>query len=326
MNALWRARPAVYSRRAWLVLFALDVLPWPWGEDILSGVFTAKAFIRPGRLRKALAWARAQRADAWRRWRLALSACAHHGRFLARQALVGIRSPEAFGRHVVVTGAEHLAAAPSGAILLGFHLGPPCVSVALRTAGHRVAWMGGGRSSRSWSNDAWQRFVRAVGDIPLTGRRESRGPALHRAHRLLRDGGRLYMMADGGGRDAFRVALPGRSARIRSGWLVLRRQCQVAVLPVLSHLEGRTQVVAIHPPLPPPHPDPAHDLAACRDVLTALLEDYVRRFPEQCYGLAFGPPDAERSGGGPAVPERRPALRGVADGPPTGAAARAIDR
>ena len=76
--------------------------------------------------------------------------------------------------------------------------------------------------------------------------------------------------------------------RIRSGWLVLRRQCAVPVLPVLTHLEGRTQVIAICPPLPPPDPDPGRDLEACRVRVTTLLEDHVRRYPEQCYALAFG--------------------------------------
>jgi lauroyl/myristoyl acyltransferase len=96
------------------------------------------------------------------------------------------------------------------------------------------------------------------------------------------------MAAEGGsGRMTFQVELPGGSARIRSGWFVLRRQCAVPVLPVLTHLEGRTQVITICPPLPPPDPDAARDLEVCRVRLAALLEDYVRRFPEQCYALTF---------------------------------------
>jgi hypothetical protein len=52
------------------------------------------------------------------------------------------------------------------------------------------------------------------------------------------------------------------------------------------------QVVTVHPPLPPAVDDPAADRDLCRDALAPLLEAHVRRFPEQCYSLAFGlPPD-----------------------------------
>jgi len=112
---------------------------------------------------------------------------------------------------------------------------------------------------------------------------------------MLLDGKTVYMMADGGsGTEAFRVPLPGGPAFIRSGWLTLRRQTGAPVLPVFTHLEGRAQIVRVHPPLPSGEPDPARDLEACRDVLERLLVDYLRRFPEQCYSLAFRPPeDAE---------------------------------
>jgi hypothetical protein len=45
--------------------------------------------------------------------------------------------------------------------------------------------------------------------------------------------------------------------------------------------------VAVHAPLPPVDPDPAHDLAACWAAMTPLLHDYVLRYPEQCYALTF---------------------------------------
>jgi len=117
----------------------------------------------------------------------------------------------------------------------------------------------------------------------------------YRARRMLLDGKTVSMMADGGsGTEAFRVPLPGGPAFIRSGWLTLRRQTGAPVLPVFTHLEGRAQIVRVHPPLPSGEPDPARDLEACRDVLERLLVDYLRRFPEQCYSLAFRPPeDAE---------------------------------
>ena len=288
LAALWYARPVLYSRRAWLCMLALDPLPWPWGEEILAKLFVAKAFARPRRLRQALAWAAAQPPTGRGRWQLALSTCAHQGRFLARQALLGIRTPDEFRRHIALEGKEHLAAASSGAILLGFHLGPPGAAVALRAIGHRVTWVDGPRASRTLHREAWRRFPRPGGVLTRSTGPGSRGAMLYRARRLLLDGATIYIAAEGGpGREAFRVALPGGSARIRSGWFVLRRQCDVPVLPVLAHLESLTQVIVVHPPLPPPIDDPARDLEACRDALAALLDRYVRTFPEQCYGLAF---------------------------------------
>jgi hypothetical protein len=74
-------------------------------------------------------------------------------------------------------------------------------------------------------------------------------------------------------------------------------------------MQGRVQVVTVHPPLPPAVADPAADLDACRTALAAVLGEYVRRYPEQCYSLAFGAPDEA---------EPRPARRPPAD-PRTGA-------
>jgi acyl carrier protein len=42
-DAIWRARPDFFSRRAWFVMLALDCLPWPLGERLLAGIFVAKA-------------------------------------------------------------------------------------------------------------------------------------------------------------------------------------------------------------------------------------------------------------------------------------------
>ena len=83
---------------------------------------------------------------------------------------------------------------------------------------------------------------------------------------------------------------------IRSGWLSLYRQTGARVLPVVTHLEGRTQVITIHPALPTPLPDDVDPLGAWRDILVALVRDYVRQFPEQCPVLVFPPAILRRRG------------------------------
>ena len=83
------------------------------------------------------------------------------------------------------------------------------------------------------------------------------------------------------------MPLLGRTDSVRQGWLFLREITGAPVLPVLSHMEGRVHVVTVHPPLPPRIGDPVRDLEACREKLAPLLAGHVRRFPEQCYRLAF---------------------------------------
>ena len=280
--------PRRYSRGAWALMRVLDVLPWPWGEDGMAACFVLKAFVRVSRLRAALRWASAQPGVAGRqRWRLAIALCAHHGATVARSAAVGLWDPRRLGRHLVVRGAEHLAGSQGGVILLGFHLGMPNVDVMLRMMGHRARWLGGRRAGGTWERSAWQPFLDRGDELVLDDPGAGAG-VLRRACRVLLDGEAVCMTADGGaGREAFRVPLPGGPLIVRSGWLSLRDHGKASVLPVLSHQEGRTQVVTIHPPLPP-------DAAASRDVLACLIEDYVRRFPAQCYTLAFRRPAETR--------------------------------
>src|SRR5262249_28118750 len=92
------------------------------------------------------------------------------------------------------------------------------------------------------------------------------------------------------GRELFQIALPGAALAIRAGWFSLCRQSGARVLPVMSHLEGRVQVIRVHPPLPANDPDEAVALAGSRQVLTALARDYVARHTSQCPGLVFEPP------------------------------------
>jgi lauroyl/myristoyl acyltransferase len=272
-------------------VIALDLLPWPWGEEILAGLFVARAGLDPRRLREALAWSAAHGGRRRGRVRLALALLAHHGRATARSALVGLERPDALRPYLDVRGEEHLSRAAPGVVLLGFHVGLPITDVALRILGHRLTWLGGSRVSRGWARPAWRGFLEPSENLALSDEVDALGGMLHRARRVLADGGTIYMMGDGqAGREAFRVALPGGALIVRAGWLALRRHTGATVLPVLTHRDGRGHVITIHPPLPARVADPDADAEACRQALVPLLADYERRFPEQCHGPALGAP------------------------------------
>ena len=271
-------------------MLGLGALPWPWGEEILAGCFVARTLVRPTRLRQALGWAAAQAPSDRRRirWRLARRLCANHGRFVSRSGLVGIRDPEVLRAHTVVHGGHHLAEG-RGLILLGFHLGPLGAYLALRAAGHRVAWLGGTGGVGLWSERIRRRYMSPVDDLVFStsGDARVRTRLLHRARQLVRAGDAVFVTADGLGKEVFTVGVPGGGIAVRAGWLALRRATGAPVLPVLSHLDGRTQVVTVHPALPPLDADPEADLERCRRALGELLGQYVRKFPDQCYSIPF---------------------------------------
>src|SRR5258705_11432343 len=120
VGAAWNLRPVTYSRPVWALMLALDRLPWPWGEEILTASFVARTFVRIGRLRQALTWAASQESSS--RWRLAMALCSRHGRFVARSGPVGLRDPAALRPVLTVPGEEHLAPSRNGAIFLSCHL------------------------------------------------------------------------------------------------------------------------------------------------------------------------------------------------------------
>jgi lauroyl/myristoyl acyltransferase len=286
LRDLWRTRPSVHSAGVWALILALDGLPWPWGEDLLARLFAGVALVNGSRRRRALAWAAHRPGRPT--WRLALEASAFRGRWVARSALLGLRGHDDLRRHVVLHGERHLAPAGTGTILLGFHLGPPNTDVALRVAGHPLAWFGHSRHSPAWSRAPW-RALRDPGESlsPPDGQRFWPG-YLYRARRILLDGGTMYIKADAWkGREFCRVLVPGGAARIMAGWVMLARQTGARVLPVMTHLAGRDQVITIHPPLPRLAPGDAEELAEWRSILRALIAGYVERFPEQCPALAF---------------------------------------
>jgi hypothetical protein len=298
-------RPAHLSRAVWPLLLLADRLPYPWGEDLVARLFVAKAFVQRRPLVAALAWAAMHRSRPRDRWRLALACCAYHGRFVARHALVGVRHPEQFRRHVALEGAEHIAAGDGPTIFLAFHLGPPDTALALRLLGYPLTWIGGSSSSRAWASDAWRAYQEPGELLSLSARRDDWGGVLYRARRILLDGGAVCISADGrAGRVAFQVPLRGGPLFVRSGWLALRRQTGARVLPILSHVDGHTLVLTAHPPLPAPRPDWDADVAACRAPLAALLQAHVDRHADQCYTLVFrsgGEAALARGAGEPAV-------------------------
>ena len=268
----------------------LHALPWPWGEEVMALVGVGRGLTRPRRLRRALRWAAHHRSGRVDRWRLALSLLAHDGRFEAANALIGVRDVERLRSHLSVEGAKHLhaAAEAGGTILLGCHIGPRTSWLALRILGYSV---------NAFVGHDYHRFhrpaLRPYLDCGDTVRPHRPDPAwrvawLNHARRLLLEGKSVFITADRISRqDAFQIALPGGTAVIGSGWLALRRHTGAATLPVLMHHEGSRRIVTIHPPLPPPAPHPADDMAVCRPALTRIWTDYVRRFPEQCRGIAL---------------------------------------
>lgn len=234
-------------------------------------------------MRRVVAWASAQRPQGT--WRLAAAVSAFRGRWVARTRLLGLRSPDELRPYVVVRGEEHLAPGQQGLILLVFHLGLATVDLPLALLGHRVRYIGG-RHDRTalagWWNDAWRPLMTAS-PLSSAANDPARWPAvLYSARQTLLAGGRISIMADSAvGRELFRIALPGCPMIVRAGWLTLHQLTGVPVLPALTHLDGRQQVVTIHPPLPTGEPE------RWREILTSLVTDYVRRFPEQCPDLAY---------------------------------------
>ena len=274
------AKPTPYPPIARLMIRLLDPLPWPVGEDLMAVAGMAQALVRPRQLHRALAWARGQSPRLRRPWLLALALLANYGRAVAQESLVGIRDPDLLRRRFLILGEEHLrtARARGGTILLGFHAGPAGSAVALGLAGYRMVSVEGVGDGPPRAGAAWSGVLRET--LAVAGRDPRlRAAALNAARRYLLGGATLYLNADGPfGTEAFRIPLTGGSVVIRSGWLTLRRHTGAATLPVLSHADGRRWVITIHPPLPAWD----RDSDGCRAVLTRLLEDYARRFPEQC--------------------------------------------
>jgi lauroyl/myristoyl acyltransferase len=262
-------------------------VPFPITERILAALAIADGVVRRGRFRRASTWAADRGARGWERWRIALALLANHGRFVAEEALLRGEGPDELRRRVVVLGEEHLRTLSGGAMLLGFHLGPPKSWLHLRALGHPVRFAG--RLETAARDRRWQPFLDAGIAIRLPeGDAGARLRGLHRMRGLLQDGALVYLTADGPfGHEAFRIDLRGGPLIVRAGWLALRRATGAPTLPVFSFREGNRRGIVIHPPLPRPDGDAVRDSAACRAALTPLVEEYVNRFPTQCRWVAM---------------------------------------
>ena len=281
----------------------LDILPWPWGEDVLAGMFMLVGLVRPRRRRRALALAKSmgQRQP----WRVTAAQCAFLGRWVARMYLLGIRRPDDLRRLLVIEGAHHLEAVPGRAILLGFHLGPACGEMIFRVLGvpvTRLGWRDRDACIEWWSEE-WRPFAQTAPLSRARGDRDNWPAVLYQGRRILVDGGKVHVNADGEGRQVFRLPLSVGEFAIAAGWLTLHRLTGAPVIPVLHHLDGRRHVVQIHEPLPAVDLDRPEGLRVWRDRLTDLVEDYIGRFPEQCPHLALIMDPAT----GPAEGMRQPA-------------------
>lgn len=281
-------------------LRAVRPLPPAALDPLLGGVGLVHGLVRPSRLCRARTWAATHAAGRVPRWRLALTLLRNHGRSLVVRSFPALETPEAFRNRVTLIGAERLeeAARRGGTILLSFHLGPGGTWPILEAFGYAVIYAGADPMERAFlpPRSEWRRILARRPPAVLLRDPRTRVAVLYHARQLLLQGASLSIAADGSvGPALLTVPVPGGVARIDRGWFVLRRHSGATVLPVLTYWRGSKVVLTIHPPLPAPHDDPQHDLAACREVLRDLLTDYVRTFPEQCYSLGLQAPESAPS-------------------------------
>jgi lauroyl/myristoyl acyltransferase len=284
-----------------LLLRGLRRLPPAVVSEVLGLGALVWACFEPRHARRVFAWMRGLARGRRAAVRLGLALLQNRGRFLAIAAWPSQMGPDELGRRTVLEGREYLEAARchGGLILVGFHLGPQVDRHVLHVAGYSTTTLVGRFRFHGFprAGVGWEAVVaRATFIDAAAGGPAARAAALHRARLALRSGAIVRISGDGeAGETLLRLPVGGEVVRVRAGWWALRRQTGAPTLPVLTHRAGTRVVVRIYPPLPPPVADTEDDLAACRETLRPLIEDHVRRFPDQCLELFRHPPDCQTS-------------------------------
>ena len=202
--------------------------------------------------------------------------------------LVQMGYPERLREVLEVRGLEHLEAAVSkgrGVIALGFHLGNfVLLTGALGVAGHPVHCLVRFLDDEGLMNLVLHHSRSFHTDlIPSLPRRE----AVKRILAVLRDNGIVLMLADNLKRGEVETTLFGQPVRTARGFVSLALRTQAAVVPaylVRGH-DGGLQLV-IEPEMEMARTgDLGADVAANTDRIMGLLEDLVRRYPDQWHWL-----------------------------------------
>jgi lauroyl/myristoyl acyltransferase len=298
-----RTKNSTWTRRgSRLALRWLGWLPFPVVARIFALMSLAHLGVEPRRLRGALAWAEAQGRTGLAKWTLALTLMSNRGYFMAARTIGAFMEPDQVRRLVRVEGREHLEASAQGTILLSFHLGPMMTTWTLMAYGYAFAGTGSGHTAglpyrlAAWAGTRTPTYVH----WPGTGE-AARAIGLYRIRRVLLAGHAVKMAGDGMGVEIFPIRVPGGAVSIKSGWWTLRRLTGARVIPILERREGSRFVLVACPPLPAPVVDEAEDLRICHEALAHLIEEQVRRFPEQCDRSVCVPGDTE--GGQPGLAE-----------------------
>jgi lauroyl/myristoyl acyltransferase len=296
MSSTWRDPSS--ARQAAVLFLCSQAARFPRGlaDRLLGMAGMAVGIIEPRRVARAYGWAGAHGQRGTVRWRTVLAILAHRGHALVDHWTPVFEDPGAFRRRVRIDGQEYLEAAQGHpTILLGFHLGSPLTSWGLAAHGHDciVAVAGGWDFTGRATPRAGWRASQDTERITVVARdsgASERAIALHRLRGLLLAGRTVRVLGDGtSGRELFRVCVPGGTLVVRSGWWLLRRQTGAVTMPVLAHRERSTAVVTIYPPLPAPTADPVADAARCRAQLLPVIQDFVRRHPDQCLPWVLDP-------------------------------------
>lgn len=214
--------------------------------------------------------------------------------------LVQMGYPERLSGVLEVQGREHMEAALAkgrGGIALSFHLGNfALLTAAMGAAGYPVhclmRFLDDERLMNLLLHHSRSFFTELIPSLP---RRE----AVKRILGILRDNGTIIMLADNLKRGELETTLFGQPVRTARGAVSLALRTRAPVLPVylVRGYSGRLRLI-IEPEMEMERTgDLGADVAANTGRIMRLLEDLVRRYPDQWYWLTV---DLPRRDGPPA--------------------------